>query len=363
MRVALVINGDPRSIGGVERVVSYLASALREGGHTAHVIGGATKTGTVTEDDNVRLVRAFNTKRNFGLNQVPLMLVGLGRVLTACAPDVVHVHGFPSSAAIQCAFWCRQSHVPLVVTPHTGAVYWREYAAGWKWPVMGDLLRSILSRAQVICVTDEEASVVEYTLGCKPLVIGNGVPRPEPLRPSESGTLCLVNASRAVPEKRLEWFLGVISSVARVCAIAGVLYLAPGDPEYESAVLAAGQSLQRSGFLSIVSQQAVNWTEIPRPAIYVSVSSRELYGMSMAEALVNGIPVVATDCEGSRFLLRRSGGGMIGHSVEELASLVVQMAEQGPPDSRFAERMRSLTVEETAWRHLDVYRSCTSDIG
>src|SRR5581483_9851745 len=125
MRVALIAPWYfPDSVGGTERYVQLLASDLRAMG--VHVSIAAAST---DEREHSYLDSGVEVYR-YPVSQTPSRAEVEGRAppeflhafrdwLTACAPDVVHMHAYTRG----CGFWhalaVHELGVPLVATVHT----------------------------------------------------------------------------------------------------------------------------------------------------------------------------------------------------------------------------------------------------
>jgi glycosyltransferase involved in cell wall biosynthesis len=222
------------------------------------------------------------------------------RFLTACRPDLVHIHSvfLPAHAAL--AAGCRRARIPYVVSPHGGLNLFRGKA---KKAVYGVTVEKPFLRraAAVFVLTPRERDTIDGWLGHSQV---RYVVTPNPLRPpapdspswSPSPQPTLVYVGRYdVIKKGLD----------RLVEIARQL------PHLRVDAYGAAAGTEQRGFASLMDNGLPeNMTFHPpvfadekqrilsAATMYVQLARNEGFGMSIVEAMSLGVPVgVAEDCD------------------------------------------------------------------
>lgn len=175
------------------------------------------------------------------------------------------------------------------------------------------------------------SGVAERTLVCPWGVIGV----PDPARRARreetlaalgvpAGRFVLLTLSRISREKRLELLLRALRRIeerapAAADRLALVVAGAPaymGGLAYERRVRAESARLARVPvtFAGYVSGDP-KWNLFAAADLFCSTSSYEAYGLTIAQALASGTPVLATDHEGARAILDEGGAAEAGSVV------------------------------------------------
>jgi len=305
--IALISPRYAPEIGGVERVVEMTALGLARRGVDVEVIT-TDPTGRLPrlERRDGVLVRRFRTVAN---DAVYFVSPGLGLWLLQHARRfaLLHVHSYHTPLLIQAAFTGRRAHVPLVVTPHyhgTGHSPVRRALHGPYRPVGGWALGQA---ARITCVSETELALLHRHFGPRlPVeVVPNGV---------EVDELAPARAAADMPSRRAD--SPRVLSVGRLAAYKqadrAVEALRHLPPAAEVTVVGQGQiavELQQLAHTLGVAARVhlpglVTRDELidqyGRADVAVSLSRHEAFGLAVLEALVAGLPVVASDIPAHR---------------------------------------------------------------
>ena len=218
--------------------------------------------------------------------------------------DVVHVHAVFSHASIAAGRACRKRNVPYVVRPLGTLDPWSlRHHRVRKQALFALGARGLLRGASVMHYTSrEEYLLVESALpGLPPgVVVPNGVDEgffTEAVDATATSPY-VVSLSRLDPKKRLDVLIRAFHIVVNEPDLGSwrLLIAGDGDPHYVSAlkeIAAAGPAAARIEFVGWQGgPDKVRLVQCAR--LFALPSSQENFGISVAEALAAGVPVVVT---------------------------------------------------------------------
>lgn len=216
--------------------------------------------------------------------------------------DLVDIHAVFSHSSVSAARACRRSDVPYVVRPHGALDPWSLTRKAWRkrlllwWGV-----RQLLAGASFVQYTtaDEQAGA-EQALPWLPEghVVPLGVDEASFVEPSRDAVRPYVlTMSRLEAKKSLELLIDVFHEVATGPFRHWRLIVAgDGEPDYVSALhrrAAAGQAADRIEFPGWV-QGGLKRSLLSGASLFASPSTQENFGLSLAEAMAAGVPVLVT---------------------------------------------------------------------
>lgn len=353
MRVLFVTHNYPRFEGDVAgNFLHPLAQALVGRGHDVRVIapsdmghGGDTVLDGVpvhrvryaSASDEILAYRgtmAAAVRSPRGLRALASLVRGLSRATRELhdghADTIVHAHWwFPAALALP-------RRMSTVVTCHGTDLRLLDTSRAVRM-----LGRHVLGRMhRVTTVSRYLANIVMKRIGRE---IPDGDIQPMPIvqvpRPRSTGGGGIVLVGRLAPQKRVDLALRGIAAAGGATAALPVTVVGSG-PEHEQ-LEALGAALGMTGRLSFVG--SVSGREIPRfferADVCVMTAYQEGLGLAAAEAMIQGVPVVAcTDGGGVLDVVPASGGGRIVAPVpgKIAAGLEEIVGDVGERDSAFA---------------------------
>jgi phosphatidyl-myo-inositol alpha-mannosyltransferase len=295
--------------GGVQQHIRDLAEALLELGHEVSVISPA-------DDDKplpsyvVPAGKAVPVPYNGSVARLafgPLSVSRVRRWVKEGNFDVLHVHepAAPSLSLLAC--WVASG--PIVATVHTAMPRSRVLLAAY--PVLRSALEKIDGR---IAVSEAARTTLVEHLGGDAVLIPNGVAThryltAEPLTgwPGEGGSIGFLGRMDE-PRKGLQVLLKAFEILAQERPGLRVLVAGPGDAD-EARHKLPEKIRDRVTFLGTV-------TEHQKVRVLHSVdvfcspnTGGESFGIVTAEAMAAGVPIVASDIEAFRQVLRGGSAG------------------------------------------------------
>ena len=330
MKIGLVCPYTWDVPGGVQEHIRGLAEALIDVGHQVSVISPA-------DDDTplpgyvVPAGRAVPVPYNGSVARLAFGFLSAGRVrrwLKDGAFDVLHVHepAAPSLSLLAC--WVADG--PIVATVHTSIP--RSRAMHAAEPILQSALEKISGR---IAVSEAARTTLVEHFGGDAVLIPNGVPvrkfekaDPLPGWPGHGGALGFLGRIDE-PRKGLTVMLNAFAIIGEQRAELRLLIAGPGDAEEALAKLPAGLR-PRVVMLGEVSEE-------DKIRVYHSVdvfcapnTGGESFGYVLAEAMASGAPIVASDLDAFRRVLRGGRAGELFETgnADDLAAAAARLLDQ-----------------------------------
>ena len=335
MRILVVTDNISPASGGPTRSVKGLCRALSEGGNavTLFVI-----TGRDAFDDNRGVTVVYQ------------------KMPCVWQFDVVHINGLWRPGLHQVAVVCLKTGVPYIVSPRGMLDPW---ALSVKWLKKKIALlayqRSDLRFARAFHATSEaEAQHVKaagFEQDCH--IVPNGVSFPEemPDRAVNSDVRTALFLSRLHPGKGL---LTLADAWAKVKPVGWRMrVVGPDGYGHKKDVVVRLNELGIAGewdFVDMLNDEE-KWRAYRSSDLLVHPSVSENFGITIAEGLAAGLPVIATKGTPWAELEERQCGWWIDIGVEPLAkALKAAMALTEVARREMGERGRSLVEEKYTWK-------------
>jgi len=329
MRVGLVCPYSWDVPGGVQEHIRDLAEALIELGHEVSVISPADDDAALP-DYVVPAGRAIAVPYNGSVARMsfgPLSVSRVRRWIKEGNFDVLHVHepAAPSLSLIAC--WVFDG--PIVATVHGATTRSRVLHAAE--PVLRSALEKVSGR---IAVSEAARTTLVHHLGGDAVLIPNGVTisrfeKAEPLPgwPGPGGAIGFLGRIDE-PRKGLAVLMRAFEVIGVQRPELRLLIAGPGDAEEVTARVPAALR-DRVVLLGQVS-------EAVKVQVYHSVdvfcapnTGGESFGIVLAEAMAAGAPIVASDLDAFRRVLRggRAGELFANGDPGELAAAVGRLLD------------------------------------
>jgi phosphatidyl-myo-inositol alpha-mannosyltransferase len=336
--------------GGVREHVSGLAEALIELGHEVSVIAPADEDAALPPYV-VPAGRAMPVPYNGSVARLAFGFVSASRVrrwLKDGDFDVLHVHepAAPSLSLLAC--WAAEG--PIVATVH--AAMPRSRALHVAQPILASALEKITGR---IAVAEAARNTLVEHLGGDAVLIPNGlhVRRFEkaealPGFPGDGGTLGFLGRMDE-PRKGLDVLLAAFSRLASERPQLRLLIAGRGDPAEVLAQVPA-RYRDRVVLLGLVSD-ADRVRMLHSVDVFCAPNTGgESFGYVLAEAMAAGAPIVASDIDAFRRVLRGGAAGELFSvgSPADLAAAAGRLLDDPARRASLATEA-SIAVREFDW--------------
>jgi glycosyltransferase involved in cell wall biosynthesis len=343
-------------IGGVERVVWELAAGFSARGIDVEVITSdpASREPTMTVENHVPVHRFPTLLGDSTFSVSPTL--GLWMLRNGRRFALLHAHSYHTPVALEAFVAARRVNVPFVITPH--------YHGGGHSPLRKALHvpyrpigRAMIRSAQrVVCVSGAERDLVRGDFGgdLEIALAPNGVDvddilHAEPLERHGEEKVVLV-AGRLERYKQVD---RVVRAFALLPPRYQLVLIGDGKVRKEIERLIGDLNLRdRASVLGNVPRSLVHaW--LRTADVFLSLSSREAFGIVVLEAAVGGAHVLASDIPAHREVGRYVPRTWVSYvasdaSPDEIANLIASAERHDVhPGELSAVPRWSDTVEQT----------------
>jgi glycosyltransferase involved in cell wall biosynthesis len=364
------------NVSGLSLYVEHLSRELSARGHDVTVLTHRHLPGLPAEErqGNVRVLRERVLARLGKALVSPALLRAAAREISRT--DVFHLHA-PLVGAVPLAFLSQHAGVPFLVTYHCDLR-----------PPEGMIQRAIeaVARASQNFALDRAWKTVTYTedyakhtasLAERPEAVGwilppvpdgGGPPAPEAevrSRYGIRGEPVILFLGRFAEEKGLPYLVDAFPAIRRRFPQASLVLvgerevlgetigerLAPLIASADSGIVATG---------SVPPEETGNLISLADVLVLPSTNSTESFGLVQVEAMLRGVPVVASDLPGVRQPVRLTGMGEIAPVADSagLAAAVLRVLESPERYRRGREEIRRVfSMERTVAEYEALYRA------
>jgi glycosyltransferase involved in cell wall biosynthesis len=308
-RVAIVTSSYLPELGGLESYTSALARALLRSGCEVDVLtqsphGKAEKWETAHQERGLLVRRFDDVTRSRRFRISPSLWSYLRR--EGNRYDVLHAHNIHGFAALAAAV---SNNAPLLLSPHFHGVGHSTAAKVLHIPYDRLAVRIFDRSSSIVCDSAAEADLVRMKYpdyAARVRVAGTGIDVDGILKssPFAGEPPTVLAGGRMVSYKRLDV---VVAAFAQVASDAQ-LVITGGGPE-ESRIRSLIEELRLGHRVRVLGRvDSADLTRWQRTAaVFVSLSTQEAFGLSVAEAAVAGAAVVASDIPAHREVLALAG--------------------------------------------------------
>ncbi|MEL7445733.1 MAG: glycosyltransferase [Pseudomonadota bacterium] len=281
---------------------------------------------------------------------------GLGRALLqkSADADVIHNNGLWLAPNIASGFVARRTGKPLIVAPRGSLAASALERSRWKKKVAWPLQKVAIEQADCFHATAEKEyeEIRAFGLTAPVAVIPNGIDLPElsTVEPREERTLLFLG--RIHPIKGLDLLLQVWRDLPTATKDGWRLRLVGKDEnghQTELEAFAAKHDLTDVDFVG-PAWNAAKTGEYASADLYVLPTKTENFGMTVAEALASGTPVITTKGAPWAGLEENDCGWWVDRSHGALRTALVQAMEKPPEElERLGANGRNWVREAFGW--------------
>lgn len=336
MRVVHFVSSYVPALGGIERHVAELATGMARRGHLVSVVTQRQIRSWPSREqlDGVDVLRFESRIRLSGPGvsaRAWRSLRGLG-----AAADVVHLHNIHDTSTLAAASLLPG---PFVLTPHYQGMGEARFGHSMQVAHYRAVERVIHQASLVICVSRAEQAQLQHDFQLpegRLVVVPNGVRRvaPESTGGEHRSGRVIFSAGRLEPYKQHDLAVRALASLPEDyrLVIAGAGPDAGRLRELARSVGVGGR-VELPGELNPGQLASWYW----RSDLVVSLSRRECFGMSLAEALSVGVRVVGSDIPAHAEVVEATPSKWyelvaVDAEPERLAEVIIRMVAQPAPE-------------------------------
>jgi glycosyltransferase involved in cell wall biosynthesis len=367
MRILMALDYYRPYVSGLSITVERLAQGLAERGHSVTVLAHRHDPGLPAEERSgpVRILRPRVLARVGKAQVSPSLVASAARELAAS--DVLHLHA-PLTPAVPLSLLASRARVPIVANYHCDLKLPRGGVNRAVEAIARASQSFLLDRAAVIINSTEDYARATPALASR-LSRFTGIYPPVPDPPMSAvspqdlrarwkieGSPVALFVGRFAEEKGLPHLVAALPDLRRqfpnlVLLLAGERERIPGE--------AVGRRLApllddpRSGVVAtgfVPDQEMGSLFRLADVLVLPSVNSTESFGMIQVEAMLSGLPVVASDLPGVRVPIRTTGMGELTPPADPpaLARQIVRVLEAPDRYRRRHEEIREIfSIERT----------------
>ena len=374
LRICLLTDCYPPSIGGIESHVYGLASQLGRLGHDVDVVThqlvppAAVQQGAQVDPPepptNVvvhRLKGLIVRIQDADPILDPRIITKVQNLLRAKSYDIVHGHSFGSVLALAGLRAARRLGVPTLITRHSMVLTLTQLSFVNRVLLEGELWVAKKWVDGVIVVSEAAAQELA-TIDLPTYTIPGGVDcehwHPDPIARKrirsllgyQEGDVVVGYLSRLVRSKGAMSLLKVATHIA--CLLPDVRFLIIGDgpmrPQLE-------RQIEELGLQTVVTVLGSKpWRETPyylnAMDVFVFPSYREAFGLALLEAMACGVAPVARINAGAREIITAGETGYLIDSDEELFQRVLELAQDEGLRKRIGVSARRSVQDKYSWK-------------
>ena len=350
-----------RTWGGGQRQLRWLADGLERRGHRNWA---AVRPGTRLAEELSEAGVAVAPSHPLA-EWDPAAVLRLRALLAAVGADVVHAHSGHAVAlcALAGAGRGRETRARLVVTRRVALPLRRNPVTRWKYGRAARIIAVSGHVREVLCacgIAADRIGVVRSGVDPGRPPVPAGAAALEALGVDGRRPLVVMVSALVPPHKDPETFVAAVAAArAAGCDCTALLIGAgPLAAAADRARLRAGLG----GFLRIVGERRDALELLAAADVAVLSSRGEGLGTSLLDAMLAGVPVVATAAGGVREVVRDGVDGLlvpVGDGAALGAAIARVVADRGLRERLAAagrERVKEFSIERTVEGTLDEYR-------
>ena len=312
LRVAVITESFLPSLNGVTNSVVRVLESLKADGHEAIVLAPTSPSREYLGFAVTRISRIY--VKQFA---VALPHFRLAKILREFKPDVVHVAA-PFAFGRQAIAVAKRMGIPAIAIYQTDiAGYAHRYGVPPLRPIIDRLIGAIHRRATVNLAPTAEGADYLRRIGAKNVSIwGRGVDL-ETFNPAKK-VLAEANIHRATLSKQGQVIIGFVGRLATEKQVDRFAELF-GLPN--TSFLIVGDGPEMANLQKLFAYQHVQFTgKLTGPElanayaamdIFVHCGTEETFGQTIQEAQASGLPVVAPDRGGPKFIIDSGKNGFL----------------------------------------------------
>lgn len=358
MKLLLINYMETTAPGGINKVVFEIARWLSKWGHEVVVFNPAWEDNLQMSEEKIEeftLIRGYKYRDSlYGLS---IKNVGvIKEIIEKFNPDVIHVHGYHTLFSPEVIYVIRHSYpnLPIIFSPHYMPFGHATVLGECLWPLynkIGNLF--VFPKVDYIIVASnfEKESLISdipYTKNMEIAVIPHGVDviniKEKSKKKDRDITLLFVGYLQK--RKGVQYIIRALYELVHKYNVANIKLKIIGDGSYKQNLLKLAKQLnvnQHIVWRSFIPNRKKLFEEIQNADIFLLLSKNENYGITVAEALALGTPVVVTKHSALKEFLNEPGCFGVDYPPDprEVAELILKIVNSNVKVGPFSRKIRT----------------------
>lgn len=348
--------------GGLETHVEEISKRLRNSGFGVQIYT-TDPTGRLPKKQEIDGLK-ISRFRAFSPNRVYFFAPGLYSALRRTENvDVIHAHGYPNFPALATAFARDNNGKPFVFTSHYGGYdvqtlgtsTWRTVAKKCYNSSMG---RYIFSKADaVVTVAEFEKELLKQRFGVdeariKYIPNGINVQNVKTLKKDDQETKTILYVGRLEKYKGIHFLIDAFIKIKSSFPNSRLVIVGSGSYKERLVNLTSCLRLRDSvSFLENISQEHLIHLYLSS-SVFITLPQYEPFGISLAEAMASGLPVIATKVGAIPELIQHSRNGFLldfPPNKEDLIAFITLLLENPDFSAKIGLEARKSILSRFSW--------------
>lgn len=353
MKILLVNYMETTSFGGINKVVRELAKNLSQK-HKVKVLQlnpfGLSKKEIY---EGFEIIRIGSKMNDYLYGFSPKIFFYLKKYIKQFAPDIIHVHGYHSLFSMQVIWVSKkiQPKLPIIFSPHFGIYSHSSIAGKLLWRCYNKLIGQYIAKIvdYIVVASEYEKTTLEKELKVKKdkiFVIPHGVNIIKATKNvnKETNIIKLVYGGYLLKIKGIHYILYSIKELISTFNFRNVRLEIIGEGPYKRKLQTITKNLGLDNF--VFFRPALDYKEfleqIEKANIFLLLSEGENYGITVAEALALGTPVIVTERAALKEFLNEPGcfGVSYPPNPKEVAKLILKIINSDVRLGPFSKKIR-----------------------
>jgi len=368
MKLLLINYMETTAPGGINKVVFEIARWLSKWGHEVIVFNPAWDDELQMSEEkveNFKLIRGYKFKEFlYGLSIKNIGVIK--EIIKTFNPDIIHVHGYHTLFSPMVIFAIRKiaPEIPIVFSPHLDIAR-STFAGKYLWRIYNFFIgkRALKLADHIISPSEFEAEMLVHQFGIssdKISIIPHGVDIINTEKPPrQRGKIRLLYSGYLIKRKGVKYILESLHSLVYDFRVEDVVLTIIGEGPEKKKLLELAERLSINNKIEwksfLPKEELIN--EIRNADVFLLLSKSEAYGITVAEALALGTPVIVTKRTALKEFLNEPGCFGVDYppNPKEVAELILKIANSNVNVGPFSKKIR--TWDEVVRGYEKVYTS------
>ena len=354
--------------GGVHKTIREIARHLSKKGHKIVIIqGNPLKLPNKEVHDGYAILRISSRLGDYLYGLAPEIWIYMKKHYKELNPDIIHVHGYHTLFSPGMIYAIKKYYpsTPLVFSPHfgiyshntlLGKIFWKPYTRIiGKWLVDNVDVIILASKFEQETFKKEFPEVPDSKI----IVIPHGVDKIKTKKEKLNGkdTITLLYGGYLLEIKGVQYIILALDDLINRRGISNIKLKIIGNGPYESNLKDLVNKLGISEFVEFTPfmPHELFLNEIEKADVFLYLSKAENYGITVAEVLALGTPVIVTKRTALKEFLNEPGCFGVDYPPDprEVAELILKIVSSKVKVGLFSRKIR--TWDEVVEEYEKVY--------